>query len=242
MHLFSHNSHIHYLWRIFHSESLRIYYYLFYIFQHCNLLPACRIYLGHKEGLWFIYLILIPLKHLCRRGGGGQLLIIGNGAIVRSYNGIYFNVNFYFVICLPSNFKFVISESEYWSSTITYLFILISAAKFDFENPLAGCQARCWIRNSPKFTRLHWHFRPRHIVKGGEVVKVGIVFPILLFFKSSQWKWILKKRWQNMERVAEFEIVPNRDVFVSIFTQGIEEKVDNTLPWWVSCKKKMFSS
>ena len=37
--------------------------------------------------------------------------------------------------------------------------------------------------------------------------------------------------WQEVECMAESEIVPNRHVFISIFGQEIEEKVENTVPW-----------
>ena len=43
---------------------------------------------------------------------------------------------------------------------------------------------------------------------------------------SPQRKLISKKRWQEMERVAESEIVLNKYVFVSIFGREIEEKAE----------------
>ena len=51
-----------------------------------------------------------------------------------------------------------------------------------------------------------------------------------------------ENRGQEVERVAESEIVLNRHVFISIFGQEIEEKVENTVTWWVSCQKYMCSS
>ena len=41
-----------------------------------------------------------------------------------------------------------------------------------------------------------------------------------------QRKWILKNWRQEVECVAESEIVPNRHVFVSIFGYEIEEKLE----------------
>ena len=46
-----------------------------------------------------------------------------------------------------------------------------------------------------------------------------------------QRKWILKTRRQEVDRVAESKIVPNRHVFVSIFGREIEEKVEKTVSW-----------
>ena len=39
-------------------------------------------------------------------------------------------------------------------------------------------------------------------------------------------KWISKNSQQDMERVAESEIVPNRRVFISIVGQEIDGKVE----------------
>ena len=59
------------------------------------------------------------------------------------------------------------------------------------------------------------------------VVKVGIVLTLLLIKKVSQQKWISKNRRQDVDRVAESKIVPNRHVFIHIFGREIKEKVDN---------------
>ena len=40
-----------------------------------------------------------------------------------------------------------------------------------------------------------------------------------------------------MERVAESKIAPNWHIVISIFGQENEEKVDNKVPSWLSCKK-----
>ena len=48
---------------------------------------------------------------------------------------------------------------------------------------------------------------------------------------SLQQKLFSKNCRQEVERMAESEIVPNRHVFISIFGQEIEEKVENTVPW-----------
>ena len=44
---------------------------------------------------------------------------------------------------------------------------------------------------------------------------------------SPQRKRVSKNCRQEVERVAEFEIFPNRHVFVSILGQEIKEKVEN---------------
>ena len=59
---------------------------------------------------------------------------------------------------------------------------------------------------------------------------------------STQSIRISKNHRQDVERVAESKIFPNWHVFISIFVQKTEEKVENTVPWWVSCKKYMCSS
>ena len=51
-----------------------------------------------------------------------------------------------------------------------------------------------------------------------------------------------KNFWKEMERVAKSEIAPNWHVFIFIFDQEIKEKVEKTVPWWVSYKKNMRSS
>ena len=58
------------------------------------------------------------------------------------------------------------------------------------------------------------------------MVRPEIRSNLFKIIKSTQWKWISKNRWQEVERVAKSEIVPNRRVFVSIIGQEIEEKVD----------------
>ena len=49
--------------------------------------------------------------------------------------------------------------------------------------------------------------------------------------KSAQRICIYKNRRQEVERVAEYKIVPNRHVFISIFGREIKEKTENTVPW-----------
>ena len=55
----------------------------------------------------------------------------------------------------------------------------------NFEKLPAGGGARGRTRNSPGSTRLHFQFRPINRGKGGEVVKVGIVLPLLLILKPN---------------------------------------------------------
>ena len=43
---------------------------------------------------------------------------------------------------------------------------------------------------------------------------------------APQWKRISKNRRKEVERMAEYEIVPNQHVFVSIFGEEIEEMVE----------------
>ena len=45
-----------------------------------------------------------------------------------------------------------------------------------------------------------------------------------------------------MERVAKSEIATNCHAFIFIFGREIKEKVEETVPWWVSYKKNMRSS
>ena len=45
--------------------------------------------------------------------------------------------------------------------------------------------------------------------------------------KYMRQKRIFKNRWQEVERVAELEIVLNQHILVSIVGQEIEEKVEN---------------
>ena len=136
IHMVSHNSLIHYFWIILHSECLHISYHIFYIFQWRILLLLFRIYLGHKEGLYLLHLRLIQLNYLFRRRRG-QVLLIGNGAIIKICNGIYFNINFYFVIRFPSRFIFISSQSGYCSSTITYFLNLLFRNKNEVQS-IAG--------------------------------------------------------------------------------------------------------
>ena len=58
-----------------------------------------------------------------------------------------------------------------------------SATETNFEKMPAGGGARCWILNSPKLAHLRFHFWLINGVKSGEVVKVGIVLPILVLLK-----------------------------------------------------------
>ena len=55
--------------------------------------------------------------------------------------------------------------------------------KMYFEKLLAGGGVSGWIQNSPESARLCFHFHPINRGKGGELVKVGIVLPLLLIFK-----------------------------------------------------------
>ena len=52
------------------------------------------------------------------------------------------------------------------------------------------------------------------------------------FNDSQQQTLFTKKHWQEVERVAESEVVPDRHVFVSIFCREIEEKVENYSQSW----------
>ena len=57
------------------------------------------------------------------------------------------------------------------------------ATKMNFEKLPAGGGARGWIRKCPGSARICFHFWPRNWGKGGEVVKVGILLPLLLILK-----------------------------------------------------------
>ena len=60
--------------------------------------------------------------------------------------------------------------------------------------------------------------------KGGEVFKLGIVLPLLIILKliSPQKQMISKKCRKEVERMAEYEIVLNWCVLVSIVGQEVE--------------------
>ena len=55
----------------------------------------------------------------------------------------------------------------------------------NFEKLPAAGGACGRTRNSPGSAHLRFHFRPRNRGKGGEVLKVGIVLPLLLILKPN---------------------------------------------------------
>ena len=90
----------------------------------------------------------------------------------------------------------------------------------NFEKSPTGGGARGWIRKSPKSERLLFHFWPINQGKIGELQsKWELIFNYNLLLKTiyPQRKWISKNRRQEVERVAESEIVLNWHVFISIF-------------------------
>ena len=85
----------------------------------------------------------------------------------------------------------------------------------NFEKQPTGDGARGLIQNITESERLHLHIRLRNQGKYGEVVKVGIVIPLVHFF---QYFFATKINCQEeMERMDECKTVPNRHIFISIF-------------------------
>ena len=96
------------------------------------LFPHVGFHLYIKKAFNSFTLILFNWN-TCGGGGEGGVLLIGNGDIIRIFNGIYSKINFHLVTRLPSHFILLMSQSGYCSSTITHFKILFIRNKNEFR-------------------------------------------------------------------------------------------------------------
>ena len=85
-----------------------------------------------------------------------------------------------FVSILGGEIEENVEKKSRWVHIVLPLLLIFkinfSATKMNFEKPPAGDGARGWIKNSPEFACLRFHFRPINRGKGGEVQLRWVLF------------------------------------------------------------------